>query len=291
MTKTTLTTRELAEAIGVSESSVKRWADDGLIRVARTAGGHRRIAVREAVRFVRESESVLVRPEVLGLDEVRRAEEAEGGEAGLGDEGRRLYAYLHGGAGPEVTGLLVSLYLQGWAVARIVDGPVRQSMERLGRLWRHDEAGILIEHRAVDLTIRALARLRALTPVPPEEAPAALGGAPSSDPYLLPSMAAALVLESEGVRAINLGPETPVEVLALAIEQLSPRLVWLSVSAVDDPRALAADLRALLERMTGDGPVLALGGRRADELELPPHPRLHRGASMAELAALAKGLR
>lgn len=289
--KTALTTRELAEAIGVSESSVKRWADDGLIRVARTAGGHRRIPVREAVRFVRESEAVLVRPEVLGLEEVRRAERAAEEEGDLGDEARRLYAYLHAGAGPEATGLLASLYLEGWSVARIVDGPVRQSMERMGRLWRHEEAGILIEHRAVDLVIRALARLRHLIAVPPEDASVAVGGAPSTDPYLLPSMAAALVLESEGVRATNLGPETPVEVLSLAIERLSPRLVWLSVSVADDPRALAAALRAFLERSPAGGPLLVIGGRRAEDLDLPPHPRCHRGASMAELSALAKGLR
>lgn len=289
--KNTLTTRELAEAIGVSESSVKRWADDGLIRAARTAGGHRRIPVREAVRFVRESEAVLVRPEVLGLGEVRRAARAAEAEPGIGDEGRRLYAFLYAGAGQEATGLLVSLYLEGWSVARIVDGPVRRCMERLGRLWRHEEVGIFLEHRAVDLVIRALARLRELLPEPPEKGPLALGGAPSTDPYLLPSMAAALVLQSEGVRATNLGPETPMEVLGLAMEKLSPHLVWLSVSATDDAPGLTGELRGLLDGLSPDGPLVALGGRRADDLDLPPHPRLHRGASMAELSALAKALR
>jgi excisionase family DNA binding protein len=51
----TLSPRELAAAVGVSESSLKRWADEGRVKVARTAGGHRRIELAEAVRFIRQS--------------------------------------------------------------------------------------------------------------------------------------------------------------------------------------------------------------------------------------------
>ena len=44
-----LSPRNLAAAVGVSESSVKRWADEGRIRTALTPGGSRRIQLREAV--------------------------------------------------------------------------------------------------------------------------------------------------------------------------------------------------------------------------------------------------
>ena len=46
---------------------MRRWTNDGVIRTSRTAGGHRRIAVSEAIRFIRESGTVVVRPDVLGL--------------------------------------------------------------------------------------------------------------------------------------------------------------------------------------------------------------------------------
>ena len=65
--KAALSPKNLAQAIGISESSLKRWADDGQIRVMRTAGGHRRIAVEEAVRFIREIGIPLVQPDALGL--------------------------------------------------------------------------------------------------------------------------------------------------------------------------------------------------------------------------------
>ena len=62
-----ITPRQLADAIGVSESSLKRWADAGKIHVSRTDGGHRRIALTEAVRFIRDTKSTVVRPDLLGL--------------------------------------------------------------------------------------------------------------------------------------------------------------------------------------------------------------------------------
>src|SRR5437764_13756024 len=65
--KSLLTPKELAQAIGVSESSLRRWVDAGDIRVARTAGGHRRIELAEAIRFIRHLGIPVVRPEVLGL--------------------------------------------------------------------------------------------------------------------------------------------------------------------------------------------------------------------------------
>ena len=67
MDRTQLSPRTLGEAIGVSQSSLKRWADRGILRVHRTAGGHRRIDRREALRFIREAGFTVVRPELLGI--------------------------------------------------------------------------------------------------------------------------------------------------------------------------------------------------------------------------------
>lgn len=47
-----LTTRQVAAELQVSESSVKRWCDQGLIRTQRTAGGHRRIERSSLRRFL-----------------------------------------------------------------------------------------------------------------------------------------------------------------------------------------------------------------------------------------------
>ena len=65
-----LSPKDFAGALGVSESSVKRWVDDGKIRALKTPGGHRRIAVHDALYFVRQTGADVARPELLGLKDL-----------------------------------------------------------------------------------------------------------------------------------------------------------------------------------------------------------------------------
>src|SRR3954467_11206793 len=91
-----LTPKQLADAIGASESSLRRWVDAGSIRMSRTAGGHRRIPVAEAIRFIRESGATVVRPDLLGLDEIGSPGDASGVVAAVPDE-QRLFDALAAG--------------------------------------------------------------------------------------------------------------------------------------------------------------------------------------------------
>lgn len=49
-----LTTREVANMMGVDATSVNRWVDQNKISGCRTPGGHRRIHVDEFRRIIRE---------------------------------------------------------------------------------------------------------------------------------------------------------------------------------------------------------------------------------------------
>ena len=97
--------RELAGALGVSESSIKRWADAGEIRIRRTAGGHRRIPAAEAAHFIRRSGHPLARPEMLGLTPQDRPAQA--------DDAERLFALLREGREREAADWITALCLQG----------------------------------------------------------------------------------------------------------------------------------------------------------------------------------
>ena len=47
---------EASRALGVNESTLRRWADSGLVRTFRTPGGHRRFAVADLNRIVAAAE-------------------------------------------------------------------------------------------------------------------------------------------------------------------------------------------------------------------------------------------
>jgi excisionase family DNA binding protein len=287
MMKDVFTPKELAAAIGVSESSLRRWVDSGAIQTARTVGGHRRIPLAEAVRFIRESHATVVRPELLGLDEVHRSSRDDPQQnQQLAD---RLYDALANGDAPRARGLLLSLYLSGHSVAALADGPIRQAMHRLGELWRHEQRGILVEHRATDICIGAVHRLRELLPAPPADAPVAVGSAPEGDPYLLPTLLAATVLHAAGYRAINLGPQTPVHLLELMVKEHDPRLVWLSLSVAEPDQHIRRELRKLAQALQPRNASLVIGGRAATATLAQLGANVQVVESMTELSAFARG--
>lgn len=276
-----LSPKSLAEAIGVSESSVKRWVDQGHLAAVRTAGGHRRILRNEALRYIRANRLPVVRPDRLDLPATVSSASA-GGEADA-----PFYQALVDGGPLDAAGLLLRLYLEGETVASLCDTVVYPAMSRVGTLWHDDAGGVVVEHRATSVCLSALAEVRRA--LPPPTGLNAVGGAPSGDPYLLGSLAAATVLAGEGYHAINLGPDTPIPLLARAAEMYDARLVWISVTAERrDPRlgAQLAELAAALERVGG---LLALGGRLVGEVDVPEVGNVFVGRTMGELAAFARG--
>jgi hypothetical protein len=99
------------------------------------------------------------------------------------------------------------------------------------------------------------------------------------------------VLEGEGLRAVNLGAETPAETLALGAEDHKARLVWLSVSFVEAPDRIREGTLGLLAALAEGGTPLVVGGTQAKKLRLPKSDLLYVGGSMAELEALVKGMK
>jgi excisionase family DNA binding protein len=287
--KTLLTPKELAEVIGASESSLRRWVDSGSIRMSRTAGGHRRIPIAEAVRFIRESGATVVRPDLLGLEDVARAGGAGGIVAAVPDE-QRLFEALAGGERKVAGGLIVSWYLAGRSLAEVFDGPVRGAMHRVGELWRHEARGILVEHRATEICAAAVERLRELMPAVDERAPLAVGGAPPGDPYVLPSRMAGLVLAEAGWRDVNFGANTPVELLAEEAVARAARVVWLSVSAKPAGKDARLGIERLAAGLAKRRIELVVGGSRAGDYDLASVANVKVIDSMAGLAAFARGL-
>jgi MerR family transcriptional regulator, light-induced transcriptional regulator len=283
-----LSPKDLARSLGVSESSVKRWVDDGALSAMRTVGGHRRIALAEAVRFVRQSGAQVVRPDLI-VGGGRAAHVVRFDVAAGRAVGEQLFVLLEQDDVSAVRALVLALYVSGWPVAAICDGPVRFALERIGMLWQHGPAGIVVEHRATDTCVRVLAEMRTLFTPAAEGAPAALGAAPSGDPYVLPSMMAAAVLADLGYRDHNLGPEAPMSALGRADDLYSPRIVWLAMSVTRYADGLAAAVVELAGRLASRGATLLLGGRGAPQMASTAG--LLRIDSMAELAAFARGAR
>jgi methanogenic corrinoid protein MtbC1 len=287
--KQSLSPKDLASALGVSESSLKRWADEGLIQVSRTSGGHRRISIAEAIRYIRQSGLPVVDPQALGLTDLSEFGADQLSRPNVSDQA--LVDAIMDGKAERARGLVLSMYITGRSISEICDGPLTRAMHAVGDLWKHSQAGILIEHRATDICAQALHQLRGILPAPAEKAPVATGGTPAGDPYMLTSLMAATALAGEGWREENLGADVPLDLVAEASARHRASLVWVSVCTEKLLEDVAVKLRELGGKLRQQGAVLAVGGRM-----LPPRPALeadniHIMASMSELTAFARGLR
>lgn len=240
MSSELLTTREVAELLGVGPTSVKRWADTGLLRCVKTPGGHR--------RFPREA-----------LQEMLRGGEAA--QATEEDWVDRWVRMLSEGSGDrEVFDALAVEYERVGSWARVGDrlAPV---ISEVGYRWEIGALSILQEHLASERLLRGIARASddfALAP----DAPRALLVMAQGDEHTIGLALVELTLREAGWNPRWAGRRTPIEQVCDFVRAGQCELVCMSASVHSkDAGSLAAQAdrvgRACRERRID----LFLGGR------------------------------
>ncbi len=247
-----LTSREVAEVLAVSESSVKRWCDSGRLGTVRTPGGHRRIPVEAVLELARSGGPSVQHPALLGATEAplptsHAAARRELVRALLRDDEaaarKILEAQRRASSGFDV----------------VADEVVAPAMALLGERWAKGSLEIYEERRACGLLHGCLHALGAELPPPKRGAPLALGGTLEGDPFTLPTALAEIVLQERGCAARSLGSWLPADTFVRAIQDRRPRLVWLSVGHVG--ARFPADYAKVERAARAAGAALAVGGR------------------------------
>ncbi len=249
-----LTPKQVARSIDVSESSIKRWCDKGVIATQYTAGGHRRLAIGDVLEFLRAGNYQIVHPEALGLPPtsgqsgrvVSRAREQLVEALLAGDEGRCRQ-------------ITIDLYLAEHSLSTICDDVFAAAFRDIGDRWSCGEAEVYQERRGCEITLRVLHELRLILPKPPANAPLAIGGAAAGDQYTLGTSMAELVLRDAKWNATSLGDNLPFETIAAAIREHRPKLFWLSCSFIADESDFINGYAALYEEY-GMNVAFVVGG-------------------------------
>lgn len=255
----TLTPVALAHAIGVSESSIKRWCDVGKIPAFRTVGGHRRIARNDAIAFIRQSGVKVVDPESLGVaDEVI---EVKAGSAAERDALRRdlLIALLENDP-QRVQRLMLGAFMSIPSLGRLVDDVIAPTFRRVGDCWESGDVAIYQERRACEIVTGVIAELSRLIPVR-EAGSRAIGATFAGDHYTLPGRLAELVLRDGGWNAMMLGNGLPASVMAAALDEYRPDLFWVSVSHFEDLETFRTEFGLLANACARHRIPLVAGGR------------------------------
>ena len=276
-----LKTQQLAEALGVGVSTVKRWIDGGSLKSSRTVGKHRLVSLAEAIRFARTRNLPLLSLQTMqGLgapaiavvdDRVREA----------------LTAALRDGRMGEAKLLITSAYTALGNASQLADDVIRPAMETIGHEWSTGALDVYQEHRASRIVEGVLMDLvgKYLHSSGDHGAPLAIGACPEGDLYTLSGLLCELSLREMGWNVINLGPNLPLSSFAKAVKVHSPQLAWLSITHLTDRERFIREYRAFHEVATQTKTAVCLGGSALDS---PLRARIVAGGFGERVAHLAE---
>lgn len=248
-----LTTKAVAKLLRVSEATVKRWADSGLLQSEKTVGGHRRFSLNAVAHLRRE----------LGIapgSHTTSRQTARGRQRIVLPSVVQFAETLLRGDEKEAGAVLVQAYLSGAALTTLVDETITGAMHHIGDLWFKGSITVADEHLATRVVLGALQTLSAaIMPVQPSGLRAICCGI-EGDLHELPVQLARIILESEGWEARSLGPNTPLFALSEMVSRQRPQLVCLSARSISDLDRATAEY-SQLRKITGKlGVSIVTGG-------------------------------
>ncbi len=282
--RTLLTPKQIARALDVSESSIKRWCDQGVIPAHYTAGGHRRIAMGDLLEYLRTSQQQLVNPAALGLAPT------SGQTLRVIDRARNeLVAAILAGEEAKCRQIAIDMYLADHALSVICDELFAVAFHEIGNLWEQGDAEVYQERRACDIAVRVLRDLREQLAIVPENAPLALGCATTGDPYRLATTMAELVLRQAKWNACSLGENLPFATIDAALHTYAPRLFWISCSFLVDEREFLTGYQQLYASH-GDQITFVMGGQALSTALQKKVPFATYCGNMQELQSFAQSM-
>jgi excisionase family DNA binding protein len=281
-----LSTAQVAEALGIGVSTVKRWVEDGILPASKTAGGHRKLLLADVLEVARQN-NLPVR-DLARLAPGASAKRHRVEPASLAES---LYKALISGDGQQVRGMIHGTHRNGMTIESLADLVIAPAMHRIGSDWEASKIDVMHEHRATQLCAGALFELKeSLGMRVKPQWPTAVGAATEGDLSLLPTLLSQMTLLDAGWDAVNLGPNTPLQSLALAATELAPRLVWLSVSHPVDEQSFRRAYGRLYQHLEKLGVPIIVGGQWLNERLRAAIPYTAFGDGLTHLAAFARTL-
>ena len=244
MERDLLTTREVAKLLGVGTTSVKRWADSGLLRCVKTPGGHRRYPRDSIDTFLahHQPEADPERPSLQSHCDAWVLKLSRGMGASEIAKGLQVEHRRHG-----------SWFAVADAMSDVLD--------EIGRAWARGDITVIQEHLISERITRAVTRLCERMPLRPG-APACLLMSAEGDDHTLGLNLVELVLREAGWRAAWTGRKTPVHFVCEYISNNDIDMVAVSASEYSRDAGALADQAARLGAACEDLDIpLLLGGK------------------------------
>lgn len=277
--------RTLSDAFGVSTSTLRRWSDSGILKAGRTAGGHRRYTISEAVNLARTQKISIKNPALLGLPE---SLPPSGDSSNV--QINQLMEALDKDDFQPVRDLILGSYISGTSLVDLFSDLIVPVLAKLGMEWEYiGDSVIAKEHAFTQVLLESLGALKTLIK-PPVSMNFAAGGSPPGDPYRIPTTLVSLTLQDMGFQAINLGPDYPLESFLDYANKHRPKLMWLSVTSESTVPLVKRKIYPLAEALKEIDVLLVVGGRHALRITRKPIENVVGFHSLDNFCQFIKGM-
>jgi excisionase family DNA binding protein len=280
-----LSTAQVAESLGVSVSTVKRWVEDDILPAHKTAGGHRKLLLADVLDLARRNNLPLPNPG-LGKGRPKKPRTVDTSEVA-----ETLYKRLLEGDTTEVRRIVHDSFNNGVPIDKLADEIIGPAMHHIGSDWERGRIDVLHEHRATQVCLGVLHELKTtIQNRVRRERPVAVGGAIEGDSSELPTLLAQMVLIDAGWDAVNLGPNTPLASFGRALTELRPQFMWISFSHVAGEARFRREYAAFYRQADKLRVPVIIGGKALTDSLRSAIPYSAYGDGLANLAAFARTL-
>lgn len=281
------TTIEVARLCRVSDATVKRWEEAGILKSERTSGGHRRFRADEVARFQRE-QGLGVKQRHGDHSVNRQTNRAR--DVKISSDSTILRALIDGSE-EAAASLLIGAHLEGEPLAAVIDEQICPAMREIGEMWHRGEISVTQEHLATRTAVSAIYKLRSSLPVREPRGKLGICCAMEGDMHELPTLLAQVALENEGFEVINFGAATPLYSVADEVVRHSADFVCISGTMINDLERLTRDYKDFRAKLDALKIPVILGGRAFDDDNLQGRFRgdFH-ARTFTDVAAIARRL-
>lgn len=260
---TVLSTQEVAVLLNVTETTVKRWSDEGRIQCSKTLGGHRKFELNNIIKFAENNEISLtgVLPPPIG------AAQQEQLQLGVLTRNYQKIAdvFLQEALQSDrkgLTELLLYLLKHHIPFCIIADEIIRPALVQVGDLWEKGKISIHQEHLASQAVTEALIRIAPEVHRKPSNGLSAAFACVEGELHDIGLRCLAYSFESEGWKIHYIGANTPTDSVLSFVKALKPELVALSFTMIENTEKMVKDFKRISNDIHSYGGKFMIGGSR-----------------------------
>jgi MerR family transcriptional regulator, light-induced transcriptional regulator len=305
-------TRELSELCAVGETTVKRWANMGLIKFHKTIGGHRKFKLDDVLDFINKNH-VHLAPEAM---ERLNVQKKHSDSIDLNTEmllvrgdvealAAKLMESLLDFRKNEVEAILSKAIDRIESFAIIFDKMIAPTMYHIGELWCEKKISISEEHIMTNLLVEgilktkvrfdnssaasvpvsssALTLLYSNTSPSPHERTAIVCTCPESELHEVPLLGVSMVCEAMGFRVHYVGASVPFGDLEKAAAEMKPDLLCMSITNARLDKSVYRRYNSFRKSLLKHHTRFLIGGQFLGELKSQPFQADFRASSCLQL--------